>query len=129
MSRFESGWTERDKRDPATKIREAAREASQAESFMLSVARESIAPEGGICSPTELKGTAYVPARFAVFLSGVADRAWTGQKRIFLQETLTDIIFQEAEVMRCETKAHAQCHFGGAEVMALWGTKSYMFDL
>jgi len=85
-----------DARDPATKIREASREASQAESFMLSVAREidRVLREEFVAN--RIKGTAYVPARFAVFLSSVADRAWTGQKRVFLQETLADIIFQEA---------------------------------
>ena len=63
---------------------------------MLTVAREidRVLKEEFVAN--RIKGTAYVPGRFSVFLNPSDDRAWSGQKRRFLQETLADIIFQEA---------------------------------
>jgi len=87
------------RRDPAEEIALHRTTQSHSEQFMLSVAREldRVLKEEFVSN--RIKGAAYVPARFAVFLSSADDKAWGGRKRTFLGETLGDIILREAEKM------------------------------
>ncbi len=85
--------------DPAEQIAQFSVASSRSQDFMLKVAREidRVLKEEFVSN--RLKGTAYVPERFTVFISSSDDKAWTGQKRSFLAETLGDIILGEADKM------------------------------
>ena len=91
-------WVDGDQsQDPATALPQSDLIRSRSEEFMLRVAKEidRVLKEEFVSN--RIKGTAYVPEKFTVFLSNSDDKAWTGQKRTFLAETLGDIILTEAQ--------------------------------
>lgn len=99
-------WVDGDEsQDPATALPQSDLIRSQSEEFMLRVAKEIDRVLREEFVSNKIKGTAYVPERFAVFLNNSNDKAWTGQKRSFLAETLGDIILIEAQKL-CGKNLH-----------------------
>jgi len=86
-----------DPRDLKNEVEKFEKRSSRSEEFMLSVAREIDRVLKDEFVSNRIRGTAYVPDQFVVFLNTSDDRMWSGEKRKFLAQTLADIIFQEAK--------------------------------